>query len=581
MTRPSAAAPTGRRKQGRPAVLFLLFDFGRALKGYLIPLMGFSLVTNLLMLVAPLYMLQIYDRVLTSGSGDTLVWLTIIAGFLFLIYAAAETGRRRLAALANERIDQTLSARIFKRFENGAVDVRLADDLTLLSRVRPLLQNQLIFPFLDLPFVPLFLVILFLVHPAIGTVGLIGAGLVLFIAITAEITTRGPGERAASVSAEAYDFAAGMTRQRSAMVAMGLVRPAYGKWLDLRTRAAILQLEASRRDGGFTATSRAVRQGLQMLILAAGAALAISQEVSPGAIVAGSIILARALGPIDQIVGSWRSIVQAANAWSDLRDRLRGIEGEARFTPLPRPDAQLSLDRLAITAPGGGAPLIRPFSIEIPGGQSTAIIGANGAGKTTLLQTISGAWAPAAGTVYLGGRSLHAWASTDRGRHVGYLPQDVELMPGTIAENIARLEEASPEEIYAAASKAGAHDAILRMPEGYDTWIGPGGVLLSAGQRQQIGLARALFREPVLMLLDEPTANLDVTASQAVIAALQAAARRGAIIITATHDNALIGALEMVLVIRNGAVMSARSEEFLKSAQPRTHAVRLNMGGNS
>jgi PrtD family type I secretion system ABC transporter len=543
------------------------------------PLMGFSLIANLLMLVAPLYMLQIYDRVLTSGSADTLIWLTLIAGFLFAIYGAAEAGRRRLAALATERLDQDLSSRIFARFEAGGADIRLADDLTLLGRIRPLLQNQLVFPFLDLPFVPLFLGLLFIVHPVIGTVGLAGAALVMMIAVAAEIATREPSARAAAVGAEAQDFAAGMTRQRSAMVAMGLVRPAYAKWGVLKDRTALLQLDASRRDAGFASASRAVRQGLQMLILAAGAALAIAQQVSPGAIVAGSIVLARALGPIDQIVGSWRSIVQAATAWGQLRERLGGARPDAAFTPLPRPDARLDLDRLAIAAPGRSAPLIRPFSIEIQGGQPTAIVGANGAGKTTLLQTISGAWAPGSGQVLLGGRSIHTWASADRGRYVGYLPQDVELMPGTISENIARLEDAAPDEVFAAAQEAGAHEAILRLPEGYDTKIGSGGVLLSAGQRQQIGLARALFRNPVLLLLDEPTANLDSVATEAVIAALKSAAARGTVVIAATHDNALIGALERTLIIRGGAVMAARSEEFLKSVQQRPTALRVTTGG--
>lgn len=581
MTKHAPLAMSSDRTTDRRPIAPLLIDFARALDGYLGPLIGFSFVANLLLLVAPLYMLQIYDRVLTSGSGDTLIWLTLIAGFLFLIYAMAEAGRRRVAALAAEQLDQRLSHSIFRRFEENAAGARLADDLALLGRARPLLQNQLVFPFLDLPFAPLFLIILFFVHPVIGALGLAGAVLVMTVAVAAEMTTRTSGARAAAVSAEAHDFASGMTRQRSAMVAMGLVRPAFAKWVTLKTRAARLQLEAAKRDGGFSAASRALRQGLQMLILAAGAALAIAQQVSPGAIVAGSIILARALGPIDQIVGSWRNIVQAASAWGQLQDRLLDLPAATPFTPLPCPDARLTLDRLTIATPNGSAPLIRPFSLDLTGGQSTAIVGPNGVGKTTLLQTLSGAWPPGAGAALLGGRSLHAWPSADRGRHVGYLPQDVELMPGTIAENIARMDEAAPDEVYAAAGDAGAHDAILRLPDGYDTQIGQGGVMLSAGQRQQIGLARALFRTPALLLLDEPTANLDASAAQRVITALVAAAARGAVILAATHDRALIAALDMTLIIRGGAVMSATSEEFLKSAQPRAATPRLTTGAKA
>lgn len=579
MTKKKSPANAPRRSSDRKPMAGLLLSFARRLSGYMSPLFGFSFVVNILMLVAPLYMLQIYDRVITSGSRDTLIWLTAIAAFLFVIYAAAEAGRRRVASLAAERFDKDMSARIFRRFENGDHKDSLSEDLALLARSRPLLQNQLIFPFLDLPFAPLFLTILFFVHPAIGALGLIGGAVVLFVAVAAEMATRGAGGRAAAVSAAAADFAAGMTRQRSAMAAMGLVEPAYKKWLKLKNRAVLLQLDASNRDGGFTAASRAIRQGLQMLVLAAGAALAISQQMSPGSIVAGSIILARALGPIDQIVGGWRSLVQAATAWGQLEDHLRDVPSEAGYTPLPRPEANLRLDRLTIAAPGADAPLVRPFSIEIVGGQSVALVGPNGAGKTTVLQTLSGAWPPVAGAVLLGGRDLHAWPSADRGRFVGYLPQDVELLTGTVGENISRMQEnVAPEEIFEAAQAAGAHDAILRLPDGYDTVLGHGGVQLSAGQRQQIGLARALFRAPVLLLLDEPTANLDAAASRTVIKAIGAAAERGAIVITSTHDGALIAAMETALVIRNGAVMSARTDEFLKAAYPESNKMRLKSG---
>ncbi len=539
----------------------------RALPGAFPALIGFSFAVNLLLLVSPLYMLQVYDRVLTSGSTDTLIWLTFIAVFLLGVYGAAEAGRRRISALAAERLEDDVSARLFVRFE-AAEDggVRLGENLTRLSRVRNIFANNQLLAFCDLPFAPLFLVILFLIHPVIGLVATGGAAIVFVIAILAEATTRRGHQDAAAVSADAHALADGLARQRSAMVAMGLVPGALGKWRALKTRARRLNLEAGAKDGLFASSARAVRQMLQVVILGAGAALAIRQEISPGAIVAGSILMSRALAPIDQIVGGWRSIAIAKTSFEELDKSLRGLEGPAKFTPLPRPEARLDLDRVAIAAPGVSAPLLRPFSLSIEGGKFVCLVGGNGVGKSTLLQTLAGAWSPRAGGVSLGGRSLHAWPSEDRGPHIGYIPQDVELLPGTIAENIARMGEAAPEDVFAAAQAACAHQMILSLPDGYETMIGARtGARLSAGQRQLIGLARALFGAPRLILLDEPTANLDPEAAAAVGATLKAAANEGAIVIAAAHDRSLIAQSDTVLLIRNGAIHSARTEQYLQS----------------
>lgn len=550
----------------QPNVLALVRSYTRALSGYVGPLMGFSAVINLLLLVAPLYMLQVYDRVLTSGSGDTLVWLTIIAVFLLFIYGVAEAGRRRVAALAAERLDAHLAASLSRRFESEAGSaIGFLHELSLAARARPLLQSQLIFPFFDLPFAPFFLLVLFFVHPLMGLVGVAGAAMIVALAVTAETSTRDSGDGAAAAATTAQDFINGVARQRSAIASMGLIAPALSRWRVLKDGASQLQIDSARLDGVYSSGARAVRQILQIVTLAVGAALAISQQISPGAIVAGSIILARALGPIDQIVGSWRSLVQACLAWGEVRAAAAAAPPPAAFTPLPAPAAILSLDRLALSAPGGGGLLVRPFSIELSGGASVALAGANGAGKSTLLQTISGAWPPASGAVILGGRSIHAWAGADRGRHVGYAPQSSELLPATIGENIARLSPASADEIVAAAREVGAHEAILSLPLGYDTPLSDAGARLSTGQRQQINLARAFFRDPTLLLLDEPTANLDLEAAHSLIAAIQRAAARGAIVIAATHDRALIAAVKTVLTIRSGSVLSADSANYLKA----------------
>ena len=545
----------------------LILQVRTALQPYVMALLGFSLVSNILLLVSPLYMLQVYDRVLSSGSVDTLVLLTVIAVFLLAVYGAAEAGRRRVAALAGARIEALLAPKVFARFEksNGATP-RLSHDLALLARVQNALQSGTVLPFLDLPFAPLFVVVLFLIHPLLGLLGLVGAAFVFAVAVLAEMTTRQSSTFAAAATNGAAELANGMERQRSAMIGMGLMRMVYTKWRSAKLVGQGFSLSAAKDDGKFTAISRSGRQILQIFVLGGGAALALSQQISPGAIVASSIILARALGPVDQIVGGWRNIIQAWGAWKTLRTELDEIDENQAFTPLPRPRAVLEFDRLSVIVPGANEPLIRPFTYKAEGGQIIALAGGNGSGKTTLLQTLSGAWIPGSGAVSLGGRNLHEWDGADRGQYVGYVPQDVELLPATVTENIGRLGDVSAEAVIEAAQAAGAHDVIVALPDGYDTKIGPGGAHLSAGQRQLIGLARALFGKPVLILLDEPTANLDAAAAPVLIASLVQAANDGAIIIASTHDRRLIEKSTNVLLVRSGNVMAAPAAQYLKLA---------------
>jgi PrtD family type I secretion system ABC transporter len=518
-------------------------------------LMLFSLAINLLLLVAPLYMLQVYDRVLTSGSLDTLIWLTVIAVFLLSVYGAAEAGRRRLSAVAGQQLEQTYAERAFRRFgskldEPGA----LPRDLGNAARLAGPLSSGTILAFCDLPFSPLFMIVLAMIHPILGILGLAGGAAVFALAVAAEAATRDPSERTSAVQAQASRYVEGLARQRSALIAMGLVERARDLWAGLRQSGAAIATDASRKESLFTAISRAARQILQIIMLCAGAWLALEQQISPGGIVASSIVLSRALAPVDLIVGSWRGLVQARTAWRESNERMGELATEAPFLPLPRPAAQLSLDRVAARLPGNEVDLIRPFSAEIAGGSLIALTGNNGSGKTTLLQTLAGAWPIAGGVAMLGGRSIHAWPDSDRGQYVGYLPQDVELLPATIAQNIARLNAAPPEAIIAAAEAAGAHQTILGLPDGYETLIGPGGAHLSAGQRQAIGLARVLFGDPVLMLLDEPSAHLDEAAAASAIASIKGQAARGAIVLVATHDPRLLTHATQIYTIAHGTI---------------------------
>ncbi|MED5550701.1 MAG: ATP-binding cassette domain-containing protein [Pseudomonadota bacterium] len=545
----------------------LVHEVRQRLVPHVIALAGFSLVSNLLLLVAPLYMLQVYDRVLGSGSRDTLVWLTVLAVFLLGIYGVAESGRRRVCALAGDDIERMLAPRVFCQFERSTgSSPTLSRDLGALAKIQSTLQSGSVLPFIDLPFTPIFLAVLFFIHPFLGLLGLAGGVLVFAVAVAAEMTTRQTGQVSQAALRDAYDFAGGLERQRSAMAAMGLVSASFRVWRNRQGQARALAMQAARSDGVFSSLSKSARQVLQILVLGGGAALALMQEISPGAIVASSIILARTLGPIDQIVGGWRNSVQAWMAWRQLENSLSGTGAVEDYTPLPRPAPELSLERLSIVVPGADAPLIHPFSWSVKGGQVVAIVGANGAGKTALLQTVSGAWPPGSGIARLGGRDLHRWNAADRGRFEGYVPQDVELLPASVRDNIARLGEEGAEAVIAAAEASGAHSTILSLPEGYDTRVGPGGLHLSAGQRQLIGLARALFDRPVLLLLDEPTANLDTSAAGRVIDTLEKAAGQGTIVLAATHDRRLIERASSVLYLRNGEAMAASSRQFLDLA---------------
>ncbi len=547
-------------------------ELHRVLRPFLSTTFGFSLVANLLLLVSPIYMLQVYDRVVTSGSYDALIWLTVIALFLLAVYGVAEAGRRRTLALASQALEDQISAKAFAAFEKTPDHGdALGRNLSHMRRVIQMFSNGSLLPFIDLPFTPLFLLCLFLIHPLIGIIGLAGAALIFAIACLAELSTRDAGKMSGALDTASNEFAGGLARQRSAIVAMGLRPAAFKRWRALRDSANASALAAGKGDNLFAALSRASRQSLQIAVLGAGAALALSQSISLGAIVAGSIIMARALAPIDQIVGGWRTAIRAHQSYRELSEVLTTEADDSEgLTSLPRPKAELAMRRLAIAAPGAEAPLVRPFTFEAGAGDVIALMGANGAGKTSLLQTLVGAWPAFDGTVELGGRSIHQWASADRGQHVGYIPQDVEILPGTVRENIARFTDARDEDVFAAAKRAAAHDMIVALSDGYDTRVGPGGRALSAGQRQLLGLARGLFGDPVLLVLDEPTANLDSEAVMAFLEAVGDASQRGAIVVAATHDARFLARAKTVLFIRAGSVVAADAARYLESAAERS-----------
>ena len=524
----------------------------------------FSVVTNLLLLVSPIYMLQVYDRILTSGSIDTLVWISLICLYLLVVYGVGDAARRRVFALAGRELEKVFTQRIFIAFTaEDASGSQLSEDVRGVQKVRAALQNGLLAPLFDLPFAPVFLVLLFVVHPFMGVVGVIGMAMLVLLAIAGRIASSGASELARYAEAETVAFATGVARQRNAITSMGMGAEVLDRYAGLRDASGKSSLQVSRRDGSYAASSRAARQGLQIIILGLGGLLAVQQEVSAGAIVAGSILMGRALGPVDMIVNSWRTLMDTRATWKQLLIRA-AVPQQETFTALPRPIASLNLSSLSIGVPGAEQPLVKPFSFQAEAGSLVALVGGNGTGKSSLLQTVSGAWEPMTGGVFLGGRDIHKWPAEDRGQHIGYVPQGVELLPGTIRENICRFKnESSDESVINAALKVGAHDVILSLPKGYETRVGPGGAHLSAGQAQAIALARAFYSDPVLVLLDEPTANLDMRAAVDVIETMVSAATSGVTIIVSTHDMRLVEKSDQVVFLSAGSAMLGTPDQFI------------------
>ncbi len=564
MTRTVSTPPDDRSQCGAAR----LRSVRRALVRFAAAGLAFSLALNLLLLVAPLYMLQIYDRVLASASLDTLVWLSVIAGGLLALYGAADGARRRVLSLAADQLERDVEPVVAAACLDAGGDApQLGVELGHVDRIVQHARQGGLAPLFDLVFAPLFFAALFLIHPVIGWAGLAGAGVLLVIAAVGHLASRGSAEDGDQAATSARAFAAGIERQRIAILSMGLGARAFERLVRRRRRASHALSEAALKDGFAAGAARAGRQILQIVILGAGAYLALNQQVSAGAIVAGSILAGRALGPIDQIIGGWNQLVRVRAAWTALGARLSAEGVRAAPGASPAPEAALCLEALGVAAPGAQGALIRAFNLELGAGTLTVLVGPNGAGKSSLLNTIAGVWAPFEGAVRLGGRDMHAWPSDDRGRHVGYVPQGVELLPGSVRDNIARFDPgAADEAVFAAARRAAAHDTIQRLPLGYDTPVGPGGVPLSAGQAQLIGLARAFHGDPTLVLLDEPTANLDAEAAARMIAAMGEAKRRGAVIVVSTHDARLIRLAESALVIRDGAVIRTTPSALIQAA---------------
>lgn len=515
----------------------------------------FSMFLNLLMLVPSLYMLQVYDRVLSTGSVPTLVVLTVITVFLFMVFGGLEWVRSRIMIVASTRFDTMLGPAvhdaIFARAMASAGRHASAQPLDDIDRVRQFVTGVGLFALLDVPWVPLYVGLMFLFHWWMGVAAVASIVVLAILTLWNELATRHLLQESNHASRAANQQTTLHLRHAEVITAMGMLPRLRERWQSERVHALDAQHDASARAGVISAISKTYRLTSQSLILGLGAYLALRREISPGMIIAGSILLGRALAPIDQLIGSWRSLDTARDAYRRLRELLGTYAPRAERMALPQIRGEYQLEKIVVTPAGATAPIIKDLSLHIPAGTQVGIIGPSAAGKSTLVRTLLGLYPPTAGALRLDGAELTQYESSALGDAMGYLPQDVELLDGTLAENIARFGEVNAEAVVRAARLAGVHEMILGLPEGYDTRL-DGNRTMSAGQRQRVALARAVYGDPAVVILDEPNSNLDDAGSAALDRALAALRSTGATVIIVTHRSRVLEQLDRVLLLIDG-----------------------------
>jgi ATP-binding cassette, subfamily C, type I secretion system permease/ATPase len=517
----------------------------------------FGLCINLLMLTAPLYMMQVFDRVITSRNTDTLILLMIVATIALVTMALLEGVRTYILVRLSGWLDRklggsSLMTSIFANLKKGE-DPNI-QGLRDLNTFRSFLTGAGIFPILDAPFAPIFLGMMFLLHPVLGGLALFGAIILFICALFNEILTRKSLAEASHHSIKAMAQAEATARNADVVEAMGMMPQLMERWNKTNSEALSLQAKASDRGGIISSFSKFFRMALQIGVSSAGAWLVIAGDMTPGAMIAGSLIMGRALGPVEQAIGTWKGFISARSAYARLRDRLNETEFDQKAMPLPRPKGAIEVDSVGYVHPGSSEPVLRSVSFKINPGEIVGLIGPTASGKSTLARIIVGNIKPKSGIARLDNMDVAEWPAADRGKYVGYLPQDIELFAGTIQDNISRMQEGDPEMVIEAAKKAGVHEMILRMEKGYDTEIGDGGAALSGGQRQRIALARAIYGDPCMLVLDEPNANLDSDGENALMKAMDGLASEGMTIIVVAHRPNILRFADKIVVLRNGMV---------------------------
>jgi len=533
----------------------------------------FSCGINVLFLVPAIYMLQVYDRVLTSGSEATLLMLTLIVLFLLATLGALEWVRTQIMVRVSQRIDALLGDRLFDlSFRQALVSGGAqsgAQPLQDLQGLRQFATGSGVFAFFDAPWMPLYLLVMFAMHPWFGWLGVFSAAALLLISIANERSTAALLKAANQDSLANQALLARTLRNAEAIEALGMIGNLRHRWRERSNKVLETQSRASARGGRWVTLSRWLRLTLQSAALGLGAYLVLENEMSSGMLIAGAILLGRALYPIDQLTSVWKQFIGAREQYARVNDWLRRIPSQPERMSLPAPQGRLSAENITVVPPGAQLPALRAISFEIEAGEIVGVIGPSATGKTTLARTLLGIWPATQGKVRLDGADIYGWSRTELGPHLGYLPQDVELFDGTIAENIARFGEPDSEKIVTAARLAGVHEMVLKFPQGYDTAIGSAGGLLTGGQRQRIALARALYGEPKLIVLDEPNSSLDDAGDAALLAALLALKARGATVVVISHRTGVLPALDKLLVLKDGQLAAfGPRDEVRKRMQP-------------
>ena len=533
----------------------------------------FSLVINLLALTVPMHMLHVYDHALTSRSGPTLLFITLLAIGLLAALGMMELFRSRILVRLAAKLDHELGDRFFA----AAIADRLAgrsenpgQSLRDLDTLRNFMSGSALPVLFDAPWAPIFIAITFLLHPLLGVIALSGAAVLLATTLWNERATRRMSNAAATETVAAAVFADSALRNAEVIRAMGMSPVVIARWRERQGAAVRMHTAAADRASGFVAVAKFWRPFLQVGMLATGAWLAIEGVITPGVMIAGSIIMARALAPVEGAIGSWRGFISARGAYARLREALaKHPEPPARM-PLPALRGEVSIANLYVAPPKVMKPVLKGVSFALVPGEALGVIGPSASGKSTLARALVGAWPILSGEIRLDGAALSDLDRTRIGRHIGYLPQDIELFDGTVAENIARFGAPDPEGVLAAAELVGLHDTILRFPQAYDTRIGTAGEALSGGQRQRIALARALYGNPRLVILDEPNANLDAEGEEALLSAIARTKTSGATVILIAHRPNMVAAMDRLLVLRDGAMemLGPRAEVLARVTRP-------------
>ena len=517
--------------------------------------MVFSFFINILALVSPLYMLQVYDRVLSSRNVATLVVLTLICVFLFVVYGLLEALRTQVLVRGGLKFDGVARDPIFKSVLDSTLSRKGGGGQAFrdMDQVREFMTGGLI-AFCDAPWTPVFIIVSWILHPFFGVLAIISCIIIFGLAVMNDNATKNPVQMATMASIAAQNDASSTLRNAEVMKAMGMWGGLQQRWRVRRDEQVAWQAAASDAGGAVMSGIKVFRQVVQTLILGGGAYLAIQGKISAGSMIAGSILVGRALAPIESAVGQWKGLIGARGSWDRLQTMLRAEQSTENHMELPEPRGVLSAEAASILPPGAQQPTMRQASFRIDAGMAVALVGPSAAGKSSLLRGIVGVWPCAAGVIRLDGYDIKQWDPEKLGRHIGYLPQDIELFSGTVAQNIARFTEFEAQEVIDAATLAGVHEMIQGLPMGYDTPIGDGGASLSGGQRQRLALARSVFRLPALLVLDEPNASLDQTGEVALMEAMNRLKAAKRTVVFATHKVNLLGQADYIMVINQGVI---------------------------